>query len=131
MKTISTTNVLLLVLTLALSCKTNSKGNSKDCAKYLSEIKIKWIQKKNSVYKIENYDLIWNDKLDCIVGKSKNEILNIFGTPSKESDNEMHYFLKNECLKNGGGCVKLTFNMDDNGNVESVPRPIVQPADKE
>lgn len=116
------------------SCNNKLSKKTKECSTYIETIKENWKKNEQGIYPISNKEILWNDNQKCLISKSKNEILSIFGEPSikgenKESGiNSFGYYLDEGCLRGkDGDCVIFTLHFDKEDKVSFIPLAIIQP----
>lgn len=115
--------LLLLVVTFSNSC-TNTKRLSSECKDYVSFIKGVWqYNDSTSTYNFRGNPEFWFETNyiieSCLKGKSKKEIIKIFGTPSKEfkfiNYHHFYYCIDEECLltcKTSGKQIGFFFDLE-------------------
>lgn len=75
----------------------------------------------------------------CLIGKTKEEIISIFGKPSFSSLNRLDYYLNGKCSEKGTNpkspsilrCVRLKIYLSDEGIVTGIPAIINESGQKQ
>ena len=81
--------LFLFVLSFIFSC-TKSLNKIRICNDYKSFVKINWLQQSNGIYHFKDNPSYWQIEVykkyvkeECLLGRSKKEIQNMFGKPTK------------------------------------------------
>jgi len=116
------------------SCNNKLSKKTEQCLTYIETIKENWKKNEQGIFPIADKEILWNDNQKCLIGKSKNEILSIFGKPNKKGENEesginnFGYYLGEGCLRGqNGDCIIFTLHFDKEDKVSFIPLPIIQP----
>lgn len=121
---------VIIVLFFSWSCNISKNNVGDSCKNYLQFIEENWIKNDDQTFAFKGNPSYWNaDKYknyvndNCLLGKSKDYIMKIFGTPTKSFKspdiNTIIYCLDSKiCLRNTiyGGKF-LRFNMNENNDV--------------
>lgn len=105
MKSLIFIKLILLFLLINSSCKmqiNKQKLNTDiDCKKVQEIIKQIWhYNNETRVYEIETEDIpLFNEYRSCLYGKTENEIKSILGTPHKNYDYILTYYISKFCIK--------------------------------
>lgn len=94
----------LIFSTLLFSCNNKivfSDHVSEECQNYYHFINKTWIIDSDNIYHFKGYTDYWKEKQHdicikekCLIGLTKKEIINLFGTPSKElKEKGYHFFI--------------------------------------
>lgn len=120
--------VIITTLFLISSCNISKNNVSDSCKTYLQFIEKNWIKNEDQTFAFKGNPNYWNaDKYkkyvddNCLLGKSKDYIEKIFGTPTKvfksPDVNTIIYCLDSKiCLRNtiyGGNFLRFNLSQDN------------------
>jgi len=122
--------VILTCVLILGACSTKINEPNSECKEYLYLLKSKWkFNNSTSTYFFEGNPEYWYEPKymvePCLVGKSKKEIIKIFGNPSKNfvftSFEYLVYCIDDSCLdtfKERGKRISFFFNIE--GKLEAI-----------
>jgi hypothetical protein len=121
------------ILTLNSCAIKKTYGDGKDCQPYYQYLKINWQKNDEGIFFLKekpSYDPTIDVALqylnkECLVDLKRQQIIELFGEPSSETEKFLKYYVMKECLTDEDDvkCAKLTFQLDEKEKVEKVWRP--------
>lgn len=113
----------------------STKPMANECSGYFDYLKNNFVRDSTDLYRFlspppvgsDNKPLYSNQLVEkCLKGKTKDEILSIFGEPSFSTNHRFDYFLNDKCsVKTSSssvkGCVRIKIFFGNDGKVSGIP----------